>query len=94
MGFNHKKILDKYENVELDESYENGLKYIFSNSDGIEYLELYVLNFNGNENELRFLHKYSENTNNAFSTNIPLRNIRDFESLFKRMKIEIPIKNN
>lgn len=92
MSFNHKNIIENFHNVTvLDNSNGiDGIKYIFSNKYGIEYLELYVLNFEGNENELRIIHDNFPMKRRGFSTNIPFRNIEDFEAMFKRMKIELP----
>lgn len=94
MEFNHNNILDHYDNVVKHDKTDGlaGIKYVFSNEHGSDYLEMYVLNFDGNERELRFIHDNFPMQRRSFSTNIPLRNIEDFEAMFERMKIPLPIK--
>ena len=92
MKFTHKNIIENFENVEVFEKSNSidGIKYVFSDKRGTNYLELYVLNCEGNENELRIIHDNFPMKRRGFSTNIPFRNIEDFESMFDRMRIELP----
>lgn len=91
MNFTHKDILKTFTNVQKIEKH-NDIKYVFSNENGSDYLELYVLTFDRNENEIRIIVDNYPHQRRFYSTNIPFRNLEDFENMFKRIKVDLPPK--
>jgi len=91
MAFKHTDIIDSFENVTIKKGDGvNGMVYSFTDEHGSDYLEIFVLDFDENGNELRILHDNFPNQRRFFSTNIPFIDINDFERMFERMKIKLP----
>ncbi|WP_286778982.1 MULTISPECIES: hypothetical protein [Sphingobacterium] len=64
-------------------------KYAFRNAQG-DYLDILI--FSADKSEVRFIHDNFPFQRKFFATNIPYRNIEDFEADLRRMRIEIPDK--
>lgn len=84
--FDHKEILTYFKGVRVGNS-PFGVCYIFSNTNGSDFMELIVFN-----NKYKFIIDNYPRQRKFFDTDIPYRNMQDFESDLERMDIKL-IKN-
>lgn len=87
MDFNHEQLPNIYEGVRIRNA-TMGVCYVFSNAKG-DFMEVFIIN---GINEWRFVIDNYPRQRKFFSTNLPYRNIEDFEYDLTRIGIEPLIK--
>ncbi len=87
MDFSHEQLPDIYEGVRIG-SATQGVCYVFKNAKG-DFMEVFIID---GRNEWRFVIDNYPRQRKFFSTNLPYRNIEDFEHDLIRMGIEPLIK--
>lgn len=91
--FTHKDLVNTFEGVRVGK--DGGMWkycYVFSSKKtGSDYLEVYA-SHDDNEfsNEIRFLVDNFPAQRRSYHTNIPFRNVDDFEETLKKINVEIP----
>lgn len=87
MSFKHHQILKYFENVRVSNSTKEC--YIFSDEIGNDFFEVYILS----DHDYRFVIDNYPAQRKFYSTNLPYRDINDFESDMARIGIKLKRKN-
>lgn len=87
MEFKHENLPNIYEGVRIG-SATIGVCYVFSNAKG-DFMEVFVIDGRA---DWRFVIDNYPHQRKFYSTNLPYRNIEDFEHDLERMGIEKPTR--